>query len=135
MLNSILNLDIEVSSFITRFIPHNLLFDYFFSFLSLRDNSIFIWIIIVAVLFFIEEKKDKKFIVYFVISFLLTSFLVNSILKPTFHRQRPVPDTIFTHSSCPTNYSFPSGHAAAAFASATILAAFDKKRKYTYYGF
>jgi len=116
-------------------IPHTIFFDYFFSFLSLRGYSFFIWLIIIAVLILVEERRDKKhhFIGYFVVSFVLTALLVSFPLKSLFHTPRPSIYGTTPYAACPTDYSFPSGHAATAFAAAYILSYYDKKRRAFYY--
>jgi undecaprenyl-diphosphatase len=116
-------------------IPHTIFFDFFFSFMSLRGYSFFIWLIIIAVLILVEEKRDNKhhFIFYFVISFVLTALLVSFPLKSFFHTPRPSIDGVTPFTVCPTDYSFPSGHAATAFAAAYILSFYDKKRRAFYY--
>jgi undecaprenyl-diphosphatase len=48
-------------------------------------------------------------------------------LKNFFNRQRPI-----STNHCPTDFSFPSGHAATAFSAATVLTFFDKKRRFFY---
>ncbi len=127
MIRQLIGLDITITNFINRLLPHNQFFDLFFSFFSQKGGSILIWATILLLLIIFEERRDKKFILYFIISFAVTGILTNVVLKNAFHRPRP------TSLTCPKNYSFPSGHAAAAFASAVIFANFDKKRKYFYY--
>ncbi len=123
--SSILTFDQQLTQFINRLIPHNWLFNQFFSFLSIRTNSLPIWIVIIILLIFFEEKIDKKFIIYFLVSIAI-SLLAVFVLKDIFRRARP-------STLCGTDFSFPSGHATIAFASATILAEFDKKRKWGYF--
>ncbi len=126
--------DTIITTFIHATIPHNPFFDTFFTYLSLFGNSLFVWLIIIVVLIVIEERKDKRFIFYFLTSFLITTVLVNVVMKTIYHRPRPpVATTIHHVFTCPTDYSFPSGHASAAFASAVIVSAFDRKRRYFYY--
>lgn len=142
------NFDLRITNFINKLLPHNQFFDYFFSFFSLRGNSIFIWIVIIILILVLEEnkypgiqKRDVKFLLTFFLSFLITAFLVNIILKNTFHRPRPDrPTNLDTTASvvgslagCPKDYSFPSGHASTAFAAATVIGFFDKKGKWLYY--
>jgi len=147
MLNFIIQFDTKATNFITSLLPHNTFFNLFFSFFSLRGSSIFIWIIILLFLIIFEEKRDKKFIIYFALIFTLTWFLSDILLKNIFHRPRPFLSDFNRPASpaggfqliqpistaCPSNFSFPSGHAATAFAAATVLAFFDKKRKWFYY--
>lgn len=146
--------DLKITSLISSIFPHNHFFNLFFSFFSLKGGSFFIWALIIVGLIIFEEKRDKKFIIYFLISFLTTAFLVNVVLKNIFMRSRPYSPAIKRSSerranseesstevslgglistTCPTDYSFPSSHAATALASATTLAYFDKKRRRFYY--
>ncbi len=122
---------------LNTFIPHNQFFDVFFSFFSLRGNSILIWAVIVLFLVIFEIKKHHyRLIILFLISFLSTAFLVNVVIKNIVQRPRPYPSSNIYHqasSQCPTDFSFPSGHAATAFAAATIIAYYDKKRKWFYF--
>ena len=143
MINLILNFDKFITLFLKNFFPHNYFFDLFFSFFSLKGNSIFIWILVIIIALFLEEKKhpgiskkDKQFVIAFISTFLLTTLTV-FILQNFFHRLRPI-TTSFNQfqlvlTKCPTSFSFPSGHAATAFAAATILTFFDKKRRLFYY--
>ena len=135
-------IDEKITQFIFQLIPRNTFFNYFFSFFSLQGNSLFIGIFIIAVIIVIEEmfrpgiqKTDLNLIFYFLISFSITVSVVNFVLKPMFHRPRPILNTkylILDTSSCPQDFSFPSSHAATAFAAATVLVFFDKKRRWFY---
>jgi len=135
MFNFIIQFDSKVTNFITLLIPHNPFFNFFFSFFSLWGSSVSIWIIILLFLLIFEEKRDKKFIIYFILIFALTWFLSDVILKNIFLRPRPSLSILYPLISnpCPADFSFPSSHAATAFAAATVLAFFDKKRKWLYY--
>jgi len=100
-------------------------------------------VIIIALIF--EErknpgisKKDKQFVITFTFAFLITSFIVEYPLKNIFRRQRPVTTNLnqfqpVPTNYCPTDFSFPSGHAATAFTASTVLTFFDKKRRFFYY--
>jgi len=136
MLEKLIYFDIVITNFLKNLLPHNFFFDLFFSFFSLKGNAIFVWILVIIIALFLEEKKhpgisknDKKFIIVFTLSFLTTAFLVNYPLKNFFHRPRP---NQLISITCPTDFSFPSGHAATAFAAATVLTFFDKKRRFFY---
>lgn len=142
-MSSLLDLDFFLTKLIYSLIPHNLFFNSFFSFFSLRGNSIFIWVMVILIAFTLEEhrhpgiqKRDLAFVGSFLFSFFITSFVVNSIVKPVFQRPRPSFPTAPVGSElaqCPTDYSFPSGHASTAFAAATTITFFDKKRRWFYY--
>ncbi len=131
MLNSLLQFDARLSLFISTLIPHNPATNLFFRFFSLQASSLPIWIVIVALLIFFEEKIDKRFIIYLLISLVVTSVIVLG-LKNTIRRPRPV-ITVSSLKKCDSDFSFPSGHTSIAFAVSTILAGFDKKRKWFYY--
>lgn len=135
MVEQILRFDFTITELINNILPHNQFFDAVFSFFSLKGVNTLFWILLGAVWIFIAEKKstgfrekDKKFVILFGISLLTTAFLVNIVLKNIIDRPRPVASTV-----CPDDFSFPSGHAAIAFAATAVLSAFDKKRKYIYY--
>ena len=143
-MGKIISLDYFLTDFFNKIIPHNQFFNYFFSFFSLKGASIFIWLLVIALVVILEERKnpgisikDKKFFILFSLSFLLTLLLADVILKQIFQRIRPFL-TLYSHillfqANCPTDFSFPSGHASTAFAAATVLTFFDKKKGLFYY--
>jgi len=132
MFKDINSADSFVTNIIVQLIPRNFFTDNFFSFLSLQGLTITIWIILVLLMIFWEEKRHKEFIIYFLISFITTSFLVNILIKNIVKRDRPyVANQLI--AACPEDFSFPSGHAAGAFAGAVVFAFFDKKRRILYY--
>lgn len=152
-MNFLINLDKNLTFLLKNLIPENIFFNNFFSFFSLKGNSIIVWIILIIIILFFEEKKhpgiskkDKLFVKLFLIAFLSTAFIVEFPLKNFFHRFRPTATilnkhqptykqtkSVFNNFNCPKDYSFPSGHSATAFAAATVLTFFDKKRKWLYY--
>ena len=143
-MDKIISLDYSLTNFLNQLIPHNSFFNYFFSFFSLKGASILVWILVIAIVVILEERKnpginkrDKKFIILFSFSFLLTLLFADVILKHIFQRTRPFL-TLYSHvllfqANCPKYFSFPSGHASTAFAAATVLTFFDKKRNWFYY--
>ena len=83
MINFILNLDQSITIFLKNLIPHHYFFDLFFTFFSLKGNAIFVWILVIIAALIFEErknpgisKKDRQFIITFILVFLTTSFLV-----------------------------------------------------------
>lgn len=136
MFEPILAIDRLITSSLYSLLPHNSFFDSFFSFFSLRGLTIFVWIFLFFV-FWYRERHDKThhhFFWAFVASFGTTTILVNFILKNIFLRVRPSILFEIAQTGCPTDFSFPSGHASSAFAGAVIFAFYDKKRRYLYYG-
>ena len=136
----LIQFDQVVTSFILGIFSHSPFFNTAFSFFSLNGGSLLIWVLVIIIVLTIEEiynpgiqKRDKLFILYFLIAFT-TAFVVSDyVLKPLFQRERPFVAYHNVNSTCPADYSFPSTHAATAFAAAVILSAFDKKRKGFYY--
>ena len=142
----LLKLDYFITNFLNGLFPHNIFFDYFFSFFSLKGSSILIWILVIIGVTILEEKKypginkrDKEFIILFSSSFLLSILISNFFIKNIFLRPRPSftglnrTQIVQQASTCPIDFSFPSTHAATALAAATILTFFDKKRRWFYY--
>ena len=131
MLNILLTIDKQITQFLNTIIPHNSFFNWIFSFISF-SNGIIIWIILALILIIIEETHHKKFIFYLIICTGL-AYLINEFgLKNIFMRSRPLFPIPYTLSpfSCPTDFSFPSTHAAFAFSAATVFAFFHKKKKW-----
>lgn len=124
---------------LSHLLPHSPFFNSFFSFLSFDGSSILLWIPILVFLVVFEEKGPpaggKKFIIHFFLVILVTFVLSNFVLKNIFQRHRPATVSTLSQMVCPKNFSFPSTHAAVAFAAASVLAYHDKKRKWFYYAF
>ena len=134
-MSGILSFDSLITSYLRGLFPHSFFVERFFSFFSLQGNSILIWVLIMSLTIYLEERKypgislrDKRFTFSFITSFFTTSFLVVYVLKPIFERARPM-----LGPTCMDNYSFPSGHAAAAFAAAAVLTHYDGKQRWFYY--
>lgn len=125
--------DRVITSFIHDILPRSPLFDQVFSFLSIYGNSVIVWGVLLLILILLAEKKHKKFIVYLFSGTIATFLLVELGLKNLYGRVRPLTlnETLF--SVCPTGFSFPSGHAAVAFAAAFVFSHFDEKRSLIYY--
>jgi len=140
----LLLIDENITESIYKLFPHNQFFNSFFSFFSLYGGSLFIWLLVIIFIVIVEEiqrpgiqKTDRIFIIYSLLSFTLAYLLNEFILKNIFHRLRPPSfnqfQPISTNFNCPIDFSFPSTHAITAFAAATIIGNFDKKRKWFYY--
>ncbi|MCS7093241.1 MAG: phosphatase PAP2 family protein [Patescibacteria group bacterium] len=150
-LGRILVFDVEITSMAQNLFPSNPLFDFFFSFFSLQGSSVLVWLIIVCLIVFLEEKKspgiskkDRQFLLVFFITLLSSFFLCEVVMKNIFKRPRPKPRKtnqnfifLMEKTKLPkiffNDYSFPSSHATIAFSLASILSFFDKKRKTLYF--
>lgn len=86
-----------------------------------------LWLGSSAVLFAFGGKRGRRAAANGLASIALTSSVVNLMLKPLGNRRRPDRDTynvpIARHVAMPRSTSWPSGHAASAFAFATGVAA------------
>ncbi len=129
MANYLSTIDLFFTQSINSILPHNHFFNLFFSFFSQQGASIFIWIVIIITILLFEEKQNHRFIIYFLIAFLLAYVSSEFVIKNIVARPRP----ISTNFNCPNDFSFPSTHATTAFAAATVLSFFHKKRKLFYY--
>ena len=121
---------------------HNAALDVFMPLVTkLGDAGIF-WIILTVVLLIIPKTRHIGLASF--IALVLDIILCNGIIKPIFIRCRPGwlmffeggPDWIRNMEmlvSFPNDYSFPSGHTAASFASATAVLA-TLKGKYKWWG-
>lgn len=124
----LLSLDAQLTALLFNVVPRSPFLDAFFSFLSLSGGFAVWGIILIILLILFEEKRNHVFLFYFIGGCSFTFFLVNNILKDIFTRARPLLNDV-----CPKDFSFPSTHAATAFAAATLLSYFDKKRAAFYY--
>lgn len=93
------------------------------------------WVLL-AVVLIAKERKHLKVIVLFFTTIIFSSVINNGFLKLIFGRLRPeysIPG-IEVYKITNDYYSFPSSHAAVAFAGAVILAAvFPKRKKIIYF--
>ena len=101
-------------------------FDALMKGISALGNHGFLWITIGVVLLIF--RKTRKWGLLILLSLGITAFMANVILKPLFARIRPfdlfgLPIII----PQPMDYSFPSGHTAAAFAAAFALCCMNRK--------
>ena len=133
MLENIYSTDSALTDAIVALMPRNAITDSLFLFLSLSGLTVFIWLILLIFMILWEEKRHKEFIIYFLLAFITTSFLVNILIKNIVKRDRPYVVKRLAVTACPQDFSFPSGHAAGAFTGAVVFACFDKKRRYLYF--
>lgn len=96
-------------------------------FITCLGNFGFIWIVIAVLL--IISKRYRKLGFAMALTLILCLLIGNAGLKPWVQRIRPFEANNFTDLliKAPKDFSFPSGHTLASFASATVLMKFDKK--------
>jgi len=102
--------------------------DLFFKYFTLLGNKGAVWIVTSVVL--IIFKKTRKCGITMAIGLILCLLLGNITLKPLIARIRPfdIKTTLDIIISKPKDFSFPSGHTFASFASALII--FKNYRKW-----
>ncbi len=95
--------------------------DWFFPLVTKLGNAGIIWIILALILLIIP--KTRKYGAIVAIALIADLILCNGILKNLVARTRPfdVNTAVELLIKKPTDYSFPSGHTAAAFAAVTGL--------------
>lgn len=116
-------------------LPHNFILDGIFSFFSFVGFYGAIWIILALILFLFDRIKNQREIITLMAVVFMELILIELVLKNFFVRMRPeliFPEAIKVLPPSIT-YSFPSGHAAIGFASASILSANRKKMAILFY--
>jgi membrane-associated phospholipid phosphatase len=132
IINKLLFTDYWLTSFCYHLLPHRSGWFNFFLLFSPFLNIIFFWLSILLLVVWLAKKDQLVLIWLFLLSLGITGYLVNYPLKNTFQRQRPLNTVLgndrniyflWQNSSekLPSDYSFPSGHAAISFAAATVL--------------
>lgn len=126
--------DISLFNFINH-LPHNILLDTFFGFLTAVGYFGFVFLVLTIVLALKNKKNARKLLTAVVWAVVLYFFFVEYLIKNYFGRLRPqflLPDAILPYDFS-RSFSFPSGHAVIAFALSYILAKMHKKRALFYY--
>ncbi len=100
---------------------HSPIMDSVMVFLTRLGDAGFFWLLLAAIL--LLSKKTRIWGLTMGFAMLLGLVVVNFGVKPLVHRVRPYDAAGFTALLIdrPTDYSFPSGHTQAAFASAWVL--------------
>ncbi len=126
-------MDLALFQFINS-LPHTDFSDSVALFLSGVGSFGAIWIIIAFFVMLKEESEDKGFYKPMLGAVFFSFLLVEYVLKPLFGRVRPevLPLTILVQSPI-GGFSFPSGHAATAFAGAAVLSRFTVKSRILWY--
>lgn len=109
---------LDFLDFIQRF--RTPVLDVFFKYLTILGNHGEIWIAIILFLYLCKrEKRVAKFALFALVIEAFLIFLIKNIVqRPRPFISNPVVSLILNN---PSGYSFPSGHAASAFAVATFL--------------
>ena len=120
MINSITEWEINVLLWIQEHIRVSFLTPVMQFITSLGDKG-FIWIMVCV--FLILFRKTRKIGIVAAVSLALNGLIVNLVLKTRIMRIRPfiLEEQLELITQIPNDYSFPSGHTSAAFATAVIL--------------
>lgn len=119
-------IDIQILFFIQEHYRNSFL-DKIMPLITKLGNIGVFWIILAC--FFILIKKYRKIGIMMFIAIFLCALTGNIILKPLVKRIRPFDLVHFTQLliSAPKDFSFPSGHTMASFASAAVIISQNKK--------
>jgi undecaprenyl-diphosphatase len=115
-------LDAEIFLAINH-LPHTRLLNGFFYSLTLAFQAIIPWYGEMGLAILRRPKKARTIVLENIAPLLITSTLVESVIKPYFRRHRPFISIIqaIVIGRKPGSWSFPSGHSAGAFAGAWLL--------------
>lgn len=107
---------------------HNPLLDSFMVAITKLGDAGIVWIILTVILLLIP--KTRKSGVYMAVALIADLIICNVILKPIVARIRPysINQTVHLLVTPLKDYSFPSGHTAASFASVSALYFAGRKR-------
>lgn len=124
MMGGILSLDFKILNYLQQF--HSGPLDLIMKFFTYIGENGYIWIALG--LLFLCFKKTRKMGIYLLITLAIEFICNDLVLKHIIKRQRPFfyNKRINMVIKRPTSYSFPSGHASAAFSSATAIFMHDK---------
>lgn len=119
-------MDIAILTSIYKVTDITILINFFKLITALGDHGI---VILLLILFLFIYKPCRKLACLALIALIIEALLVNCSLKPLVMRARPciVYPQYLRLLSCPTDFSFPSGHSGSTFAVAGILW-FEKSR-------
>lgn len=108
---------------------HNPILDKIVVVITSFGNAGIFWILLTLVMLIV--CKDKKVAWTSALALLFSLLVINIFLKNTVMRARPcwIDDTIPLLVKNPKDYSFPSGHSSASFASAVSIVQYAKYRK------
>lgn len=112
---------------------HGYILDKVMIIITSLGNTGAIWIFISILLILNKKNRNAGFMV--LIALLFSAILGDYMLKNLVHRLRPctnIPQGNLLITK-PTSYSFPSGHAAASFSAAGVLAKYLKKYRVEFY--
>ncbi len=115
-------LDAEIFLAINH-LPHTRLLNGFFYGLTLIFQAVTVWYAEMLVEILRHRRNAKTILREAIVPLLITSTLVELVIKPYFKRRRPFITIIraIVIGKKPGSWSFPSGHAAGAFAGAWLL--------------
>ncbi|WP_085832748.1 phosphatase PAP2 family protein [Clostridium merdae] len=97
------------------------LFDAIMPYISLVGNVGAVWATVMVLFFMMPRYREAGVVLFFVLA--ACGVLTNFVLKPLVARPRPCHTytDVKLLLSCPTDYSFPSGHTMSSFGAALII--------------
>lgn len=133
MLNNLITFDQHLFLLINH-LPHPPFFIFLARLLSGVERLGLIWLLIGVILVY-KEKHHPKLLINLLAALILASYLAEGVFKDIFGRLRPefLLKNINTYISTNGYFSFPSSHAAVAFAGAAVLVKIFPKGKWFLY--
>lgn len=130
----VVNLNERVTLILNN-VPHTVFLDAFFMLMSFRGPFVFLWGLVVLYIVMHYRKEVMCMLKPLLLS-TVGAYLIADILKSVFIKPRPylshIKDQFIIVGSSPSSYTMPSGHAAFAFAGATILASYFPRFRYVF---
>ena len=125
MIDIIYDIDFAILNFIQTL--HNDVLDFIMAAITHAGDNGYIWIAVVLILLIIP--KTRKIGLYLAVTLAVEAILNDKIIKSIVGRLRPFIQNpgVDTIIKAPGGYSFPSGHTASSFASATAIYLHNKK--------
>ncbi len=138
MIEALERLDISLFYFFNRECQ-NPVFDWLMPFITNSDNWIPVFVVTIILLFWKGGKKGRTLILLLAISILLTDQISSAIIKPIVSRMRPcyafqTLNNVNALIGIKSSPSFPSNHAANAFAAATLVSLMYQRAAWPVFG-
>lgn len=137
MIDALLRIDASVFFFINKSMA-NPVFDWLMPFITRQENWYPVFLLIIVGLLWKGGRQGRIVVLLLIPVIVLSDQMTSSLIKPWVDRMRPCEayealGTVRALIGVKTSPSFPSSHAANAFAAALFFALFYPKRQWIYF--